>query len=45
MILVMSEYPDAFDKVKSYFYELAGQKESIKRLNNLGELLLAQGNG
>jgi TolA-binding protein len=43
LVLVMSEYKDAFDRVKSYFYKLDGQKEAIKRLNNLGELLLAQG--
>jgi len=43
LVLVMSEYKDAFDRVKSYFYKLGGQKEAIKRLNNLGELLLAQG--
>jgi tetratricopeptide (TPR) repeat protein len=43
LILVQSEYKDAFLRVKNYFYKLGGQKESIKRLNNLGELLLAQG--
>lgn len=43
LVLVYSEYDDAFLKVKNYYYKLSGQEESIKKLNNLGELLLAQG--
>ncbi len=43
LILVLSEYDDAFLQVKNYFYKLGGKDESIKRLNNLNELLLAQG--
>lgn len=43
LILVMSEFKDSFDQVKTYFHRLGGDQEVFKRLKNLGELLLAQG--